>query len=64
VFILAIAVPPFSMFIIGSLILPIMKVGGMHPFLAGFLHVLIWACAKEVLKLTNTNKPNKARNPV
>lgn len=61
VFILAVAIPPFSMFIIGSLVLPILKVGSIHPFLAGFLHVLIWACAKEVLKLTKTNKPNKIR---
>ena len=60
VFILAVVIPPFSMFINGSLVLPILKVGSIHPFLAGFLHVLIWACAKEVLKLTKTNRPNKS----
>jgi len=50
VFILAMVIPPFSMLIVGSLMLPILEVGKIHPFLAGFLHVLIWACAKDVLK--------------
>ncbi len=58
-FILAMAIPPFSMIIIGSLVLPILEAGRIHPFLAGFLHVLIWACAKEVLKLTYTKKPKE-----
>jgi hypothetical protein len=59
-FVLALALPPFSSLIIGSLVLPILKVGSIHPFLAGFLHVLIWACAKEVLKLTDTKQAEQA----
>ena len=53
VFMFAFAAPPFSTIIVGSLVAPIIEAGRISPFLAGFLHILIWACAKDVLNLTN-----------
>ena len=50
VFLVAFVVPPFSMFIVGSLVEPILDAGRIGPFSAGFLHFLMWACAKDVAK--------------
>jgi hypothetical protein len=50
VFFLAFAAPPFSMFIVGSLVAPILDAGRIGPFSAGFLHLFMWACARDIVK--------------
>jgi hypothetical protein len=56
VFVAAFAAPPFSTFIVGYLVAPILEVGRIGPFSAGFLHLLIWACAKDVVKHIKTEE--------
>jgi hypothetical protein len=48
VFVLAMAIPPFSMVAVGSIVAPIIDAGKVSPILAGILHVQIWACAKKL----------------
>lgn len=68
VFGLAFAAPPFSLLIVGSVVSPILEAGRIGPFSAGFLHLLIWACAKDVVKRIRTEDAKQpshsaARNP-
>lgn len=63
VFVVAFAVPPFSMFIIGSLVAPILEAGRIGPFSAGFLHLVIWACAKDVVKHIGTEESEQGGAP-
>jgi hypothetical protein len=60
VFVLAFAAPPFSMWIVGSVVSPILEAGRIGPFSAGFLHLLIWACAKDVVKHIKTEEAEQA----
>ena len=60
VFVIAFAAPPFSMWIVGSIVSPILEAGRIGPFSAGFLHLLIWACAKDVVKHINTEEAEQA----
>jgi hypothetical protein len=60
VFVLAFAAPPFSMSIVGSIVSPILEAGRIGPFSAGFLHLLIWACAKDVVRHINTEEAEQA----
>ena len=39
-------VPPY----IGFAVMPISLSVGVNPFLAGFAHVMIWACVTDILK--------------
>jgi hypothetical protein len=49
-----------SMWIVGSIVAPILEAGRIGPFSAGFLHLLIWACAKDVVKHINTEEAEQA----
>lgn len=60
VFVLTFAAPPFSMWIVGSIVAPILEAGRIGPFSAGFLHLLIWACAKDVVKHIKTEEAEQA----
>ena len=64
VFFLAFAAPPFSMFIVGSLVAPILDAGRIGPFSAGFLHLFMWACAKDVVKHLKTEDAESGRREV
>ena len=63
VFGLAFAAPPFSMLIVGSIVSPILEAGRIGPFSAGFLHLLIWACAKDVVKNIKTKEAERDVTP-
>lgn len=54
-FMLAVVLALPSLAIIDWLVRPILAAGNVHPFLAGALHILIWACAKDILKMTHPN---------
>jgi hypothetical protein len=56
VFLATFAVPPFSMLMVGSLVAPILEAGRIGPFSAGFLHLFMWTCAKNVVKHINTEE--------
>lgn len=49
-FILFFCAPPFSSIFIGTVFAPIAVVGGVNPFLAALAHLLIWACATDILR--------------
>ncbi len=56
VFLAAMVAPPFSMLLVGGLVEGVLEAGAVHPFLAGFLHILVWACARDVLRLSDRNR--------
>ncbi len=60
IFVAAFAIPPFSMLIVGSLVSPILEAGRIGPFSAGFLHLVIWACAKDVVNHINIRLAEQA----
>ena len=49
-FLLFFCAPPFSCMIVGLLFAPIAASGGVNPFLAAFVYIMIWACVSVILK--------------
>lgn len=56
VFGLSFCAPPFSTIFVGRIFAPIAMEGGFNPFLAAFAHILIWACARDILSTYNPQR--------
>lgn len=56
VFFIAFAFPPISTYLVATLVETILEAGRIGPIAAGFLHLLIWACAKDVVKHLNAER--------
>ena len=59
-FFLAFAAPPFSPFIILYIAAPMLDSARIDPFSAGFVHLMVWACASDILK---NHRPKSEAQP-